>query len=382
MKDSPCIMVIDDLPQNLRLLAEMLQGADYRVRPFLGGPQALKSAEEDPPDLVLLDIDMPGMNGFEVCAAMKGSTRLCEVPIVFISALHHTEAKLEAFQHGGVDYITKPFHLAEVEVRVENQLALKRAQSELQRSNQRLRELEQLRDDLTHMVVHDMRSPLAAILTSLPLLEKALTGSADEMARLALDAAASGGQRLLQMVDDLLDVGRLEAGEMPVRRAECDLGRLARDAVAAVAGLASDREVRILAAEDCVLSGDPELVRRVIENLVTNGLKHTSPDGELRVMVGWEGDTASLRVTDRGPGVPAHLRERIFDKFGRLEEADGKTHGTGLGLAFCRLAVEAHGGSIRVEDNPGGGSTFIVDLPRNPVGAPAPEDAAAARSEP
>ena len=164
------VLVVDDTIENLRLLSELLGEQGYEVRAVTNGRQALQAVEHDPPDLILLDINMPEMNGYEVCRRLKAQERSKDVPVIFLTALTDTADKVRAFDAGGVDYVTKPFQFEEVLARVKTHVALRRAQVELADSYTRLRALEQLRDDLVHMVVHDMRSPLPALLINLRLL--------------------------------------------------------------------------------------------------------------------------------------------------------------------------------------------------------------------
>jgi len=171
------IMVIDDTPANLKLLEEMLRGRGYRVMQFPRGAMALKAAAKNPPDLILLDIMMPEMDGFEVCRRLKAEERLKEIPVLFISSLDDTDSKLKAFSEGGVDYVTKPFQETEVLAWVKTHLELRRKslqietqKRQLQKNYDHLRELEELRDNLVHMIVHDMRSPLTGLLGNTQLL--------------------------------------------------------------------------------------------------------------------------------------------------------------------------------------------------------------------
>jgi two-component system sensor histidine kinase/response regulator len=165
------ILVVDDTPANLRLLTGMLKEQGYRVRPAPNGRLALQAVRAEAPDLILLDINMPEMNGYETCEALKADEAYADIPVIFISALTETSDKIQAFQTGGVDYVTKPFQFEEVQARVEAHLTLFRLKRELEEKYRQLKELEQLRDSLTHMIVHDLRSPLTGTLTTLQLIK-------------------------------------------------------------------------------------------------------------------------------------------------------------------------------------------------------------------
>ncbi|MEI8352800.1 MAG: response regulator, partial [bacterium] len=168
--EAPGILIVDDAPANVRLLADMLKDRGYKIRVALSGELALQAAHNHPPGLILLDINMPEMNGYEVCERLKADAKLRDIPVIFISAMHETLDKVKAFSMGGVDYITKPFQTEEVGARVRTHLELHRQRRELQRSYARLRELENLRDTLVHMIVHDLRNPLSVVRGSLDVV--------------------------------------------------------------------------------------------------------------------------------------------------------------------------------------------------------------------
>src|SRR5262245_40559360 len=160
---APSVLIVDDTVESLRLLSDLLDEQGYEVRPVTNGRQALQAIEQDAPDLILLDINMPEMDGYETCARLRLNERCRDLPVIFLTALADTADKVRAFNVGGVDYITKPFQIDEVLARVRTHIDLKRARSALARSYERLRELEKLRDDLVQMIVHDMASPLLAV---------------------------------------------------------------------------------------------------------------------------------------------------------------------------------------------------------------------------
>ncbi len=356
------ILVVDDTVENLRLLASMLGQYGYEVRPVTNGRQALLAVERDPPDLILLDINMPEMNGYEVCARLKQQPSLKDIPVIFLTALGDVTDKVKAFDIGGIDYVTKPFQIEEVSARVATHLALRRASRELAQSYERLGALEKLRDDLVHMVVHDMRSPLTVLVGHLELLRNAAFAAADQDAGNDLRAAERAARTLCRMANDLLDVSRLEQRKLPVSHAEVELAQLAAEVLSTYRALDRGQELEVRGAAR--VSCDADLVRRVLENLIGNALKH-SPLGTA-VSVDIESRTAGVRVSvaDRGPGVPAAARDRIFEKFETLTgPGERRKHSAGLGLAFCKLAIEAHGGRIGVVPNEPQGSVFWFELP-------------------
>ena len=244
------------------------------------------------------------------------------------------------------------------------------AHRDLQDSYTRLRELESLRDSLTHMIVHDMRTPLTGIAGYLETLRTQEADRLSDDGREFLDVAMSSAQNLIEMVSSLLDISKMEHGEMRLEVSEFDLARAAEDVLAKLESLRAQRRIVLNAPSDPVfVSADAGLISRVIQNLVSNGLKFTSEDGEITVAVQPEDNGVRVSVSDNGPGIPEEYRERIFDKFGQVEaRAQRRQYSTGLGLTFCKLAVEAHGGRIGVDSQEGKGSTFWFVLPGEGTG--------------
>jgi signal transduction histidine kinase len=357
------ILIVDDTIENLRLLAALLGERGFEARPVRSGAEALEAAKHAAPDLILLDITMPGMDGYETCTRLKSMPGLADVPIIFITALGELADKVKAFEVGGADYITKPFQIEEVLARVRVHMALRKAQVELAQNYDRLRSLEQLRDELIHMVVHDMRSPLTVVLAQLQFIHDDISGVVAEPVMKDLDAAIQAAGVINRMANDLLDVSRMEEGKLPLNRQATDLAQLARAVQTAISGWQRGRTMDVDAPGPVPADCDPEIVRRVLENLVSNAIKHTPEDGTITIAL-TPGSPSRVAVMDRGPGVPAQARDRIFEKFGTLATRQSQTyHSAGLGLAFCKLAVEAHGGRIGIDDRDGGGSVFWFELP-------------------
>jgi PAS domain S-box-containing protein len=239
----------------------------------------------------------------------------------------------------------------------ELQLALQHRYEELQR-------LQELRDGLVHMIVHDLRSPLTSVMGYLDLLRSVSEASADERASY-IDIAYSGSVQMAEMIGSLLDINRLEAGEMPVDRQSVDLCEVAADALRSLGGLTIGRHVIESAPDGPVVSScDPALIRRVVGNLLGNALKFTPQSGAITITAARRDGRPRVEVADTGPGIPTDFLGRVFDKFSQADEGRArKRYSTGLGLAFCKLAVEAHGGTIGVDSEVGVGSRFWFELP-------------------
>lgn len=365
---SATIMVVDDTPENLDLLRELLQKEGYRVQVFPRGALALKAALTRPPDLILLDIMMPEMNGFEVCERLKADAVLKEIPVLFLSALTETADKLKAFAAGGEDYVTKPFNFDEINARVRTHLELHRQRRELQEAYDRLRELETLRDNLTHMIVHDMRSPLMSIGGSyeMILMEQ------DRLSQWQMELLTLGQnscRELIEMMSSLLDISRMEAGQMPLNRVVSVVRDIAQSAAQSAAVLTRENALTIrISGESASAFVDCDIIHRIFGNLLGNAIKFSPEGGVIDVGIAPVEGGVRVTVTDQGRGIPPEYHRQIFDKFGQVEaRKEGQKHSSGMGLTFCKLAVEAHGGTIGIESEVGKGSTFWFILPTGGV---------------
>ncbi|HVY26644.1 MAG TPA: hybrid sensor histidine kinase/response regulator [Polyangiaceae bacterium] len=361
------ILVVDDTLENVRLLSSMLGRQGYEVRPVTSGRQALVAAEREVPDLILLDINMPDLDGYEVCSRLKARTELRDVPVIFLTALNDVRDKVKAFEAGGVDYITKPFQFEEVHARVQTHVSLRRASVALEQSFARLQALERLRDDLVHMVVHDMRSPLAVTIGELELLEGANVAALGDDIAEGIASALRCARGVNRMANELLDISRLESGKLPISPVQCDLVELASSVCRVLAGLDHARRLEVESSGPVWVTCDVDLVRRVMENLVSNAVKHSPSGGFVTVSFEVGAGRTRVAVADDGPGVAPDARPRLFEKFGCVDGTRPRRfHSAGLGLAFCRLAVEAMGGSIAFSPREPQGSVFWFELPCAP----------------
>jgi signal transduction histidine kinase len=385
--DRPLVLIADDVPANVELLADQLQLLGFRTVAATDGPGALAGAFAHRPDICLLDVTMPAgdlgvpdrSTGFEVCRRLKRDPRTARTPVIFVTALNDTADRVRAIEAGGDDFLTKPHNRLVLGARVRSLVKLKRATDALADSVRKLRELEKVRDDLLNMLVHDLKSPLAGVLATLEMTADGDFGPVPERARNALAQAQGRGDELLALIDDLLEVARLEEGRLTLRPEPLEPARL-------LAELARDWEVRFAAAGvraefDTAANGAPPfvgdrtLLRRVLNNLLENALTHAAgdaaPGAPLTVRVSArlaDGAGVLFTVADNGPGVPPEYQELIFRKFETVRLTGSlRARGSGLGLAFCRMVVEAHGGRVWVQSAPGRGAAFHVALPRVPA---------------
>jgi two-component system sensor histidine kinase/response regulator len=358
------VLVVDDQDTNRLLLRDMLEAQGHEVIEAVEGSEALQRVAETAPDVVLLDIGLPGMDGFEVCRRLKAEPATASIPVLLVTALSHRDHRLLGIGAGANDYITKPVDKSDLSLRVRNAIRMRQLYLEVEEQYRRLEKLELLRDSLVHMLVHDLRSPLAGIRAYLDLLKLDGAGKLDSELTESIDAARKVAVEMTDMVSDLLDVSRMEVGKMPLELAPADVGALAVDAVAA-AGAAPRVRIRVETTADTLrVVCDAGIIRRVIANLVGNAVKFTPVSGQITVIVRGDGAEVKVSVVDTGPGIPPEYHQKVFDKFGQVEAArHGAKHSSGLGLTFCKFAVEAHGGRIGLESAPGKGSTFWLVLP-------------------
>lgn len=360
------IMVVDDTPTNLTLLNDILKKIGYRVLAFPRGDLAIKAAIKSPPDLILLDIMMPDLNGFEVCKRLKSYEHLKEIPIIFISALDDLENKIKAFSVGGVDYVTKPFQFEEVHARVKTHLKLNQQKKRLKENYERLKELEALRDSLVHMIVHDLRSPLMSITGYLDL---ALMEELPEKAKAYLTNVKSSSQMLIELINTLLDVNKIESGNMSLEYSPVEINSLVTRTMNNLSALKGTRSLKFISEnKEIIVNCDRQLIERVIWNLVGNAIKFTPErNGQIIVSTVASGNLVKIGVSDNGHGIPREYQEVIFEKFAQAHcRESGIRTSTGLGLTFCKLVAEAHGGKIYVESEQNKGTTFWVELPLDP----------------
>jgi len=359
------ILVVDDDERNRRLLHDLLTVHGHRVQTAADGLLALQAMAADDFDVVLLDVMMPKMDGHEVCRRLKADERWAAIPVLMVTSLSERQDRIRGMQAGADDFLTKPVDAQEVQLRVRNAVRTKRLYDRVRDSFERLQALETLRDDLLHLVVHDMKSPLSVIGVNLEFLHDEARPLLDPSLQGCLDDSRWSTDQLLDMVRSLLDISRMEQDRMPVEKVECDLAALVKEAMTPMRALAIDaRLVFDPPPQGLVIRCDRDLIGRVITNLTSNALRYTQAGSEVRLELSATETTVTLRVRDHGPGIPPEYRETIFDKFTRVEgHRKGKHLSTGLGLSFCKLAVHAHGGCIGVENAPDQGSVFWVELP-------------------
>ena len=373
------VLLVDDQLANRALVSAYLR-ASYDLVEAEDGAGAIRILKHQPVDLVLLDVMMPDMSGFEVCRLIKlmaGDDQY--LPVILLTALGEQEDRNTGLEAGADDFLSKPVDRQELLLRVKTFVKLRRQDIRIRRQlaelaerdliirNQfeDLRAMGSLKDDLISLMVHDLRNPLTGIAGFLESLDTEID---DQEVRVSAQMALDSTNRLGETLDDMLQVRLLESGSVRIHRELIQADALVRDAIASVFG--ADRAGRVEIAPvtdmtDVFVAADRKLVRRAIENLLTNALKYSPAGGIVSASVRQVGDDVEIEVADRGRGIPDDVKAQLFQKFGSVEADRGEARrGVGLGLYLVKLVATAHGGRAVVRDRDGGGTAFGLFLPR------------------
>jgi two-component system sensor histidine kinase/response regulator len=368
MTDTPAmlgdILVVDDTPANLRLLAQMLSAHGYKVRPVPSGGQALDAARAAPPDLILLDVNMPELNGYDVCQRLKADDRTHDVPVLFISALDDIDSKVKAFTAGGVDYITKPFQVEEVAARVATHLTLRNLQKQLQAINSSLAQRNADLDSFAHTVAHDLKNALNTIMGHAGLLADDLDALPPETIAFSAQAINRMSHKMNNIIEELMVLAGVR--NQTVVAQPLDMASVVAEAYQRIEYLIHEScaEVR-LPAHWPVALGHAPWIEEVWVNYLSNAIKYggaaeSVPHIELGSTLLDDG-CVQFWVRDDGRGLSAEDQARLFTQFERLDQVS--TTGHGLGLSIVKRIVEKLGGQVAVDSKIGAGSTFSFTLP-------------------
>ncbi|MDM8549050.1 response regulator [Desulfobacterales bacterium HSG2] len=388
--DKPAVIqLVDDMPENLKVLRKILAEQGYGIRTSINGTLALRSAHEDPPDLILLDIRMPGMDGYEVCRELKADESTRDIPVIFISALDETEDKVKAFSFGGVDFITKPFQEEEVLARVRTHLGIRELQRGLQKEiadrtlaekaalkneetarmalktlHERTEELERSNMDLeqfAYAISHDLTEPLRMVSSYVKLLERRYKGKLDSDADDFIAFAVDGAVRMHTLLKEMLAFSRVGTRGKPFGPVEAEhiLEQTLTDLSVSI------RESGAVVTHDALprVIADASQLARVFQNLIANAVKFRGEEPP-RIHITAEKNDGEwvFSFKDNGIGIAPKYSDRIFVIFQRLHTRE-EYPGTGMGLAMCKKIVERHAGRLWVESREGAGSTFYFTIP-------------------
>ena len=356
------VLIVDDDPVNRELLHAYLEGLGHQLVDASSGEQALELVDRAAPDLVLLDVMLPGLDGFATTQRIKERCRDELLPVILVTALDDQAARLRGLRSGADEFLTKPVDRHELELRMTHLLALRDKEAALARRNVELAELQRFRDEMSQLIVHDLKNPLTVMLTNLEfVLSDDSIASPDAVE--ALRDSKAAGDRALRLLANLLDVAKLEAGRLQPQRSRAPLRALVDPLVQERLPLARSRGITITSRlHKEAVHADVELIGRVVENIFDNALRYTPAGGLIAVEANEAEGAVQLRIGNSGAPVPPESRGRVFEKFSQAQEGVGRMN-LGLGLYFCRLAIEAHGGRIWLEETPRLPTVFSLELP-------------------
>ena len=358
---SHTVLVVDDHLVSLRLLTAILQGAGYTVITGSNSQEALEQITSQSPDIILLDVMMPGMDGFSLCRKLKKDPESSDIPLIFLTSLSQKEDIIEGFNAGGNDYIVKPFNQQELLARVRNHLHI----YDMLQENKRLTELSEdanrSKTEFLASMSHEIRTPLNSIIGMAEVLaDTPLSSEQHNYVRIF----RSAGESLLEIINDILDLSKIEAGQTEVEAIDFHLPSLLDSVVSILSVRAAEQNtpisIQIHPDVPCGLRGDPTRLRQILINLVGNGLKFTE-NGMVQISVSLDsGNRVLFAVKDNGIGIPKKKQELIFESFTQADSLTTRKYGgTGLGLTICKKLTTIMNGHIWLESSPGNGSTFF-----------------------
>jgi signal transduction histidine kinase len=372
---SPLILVADDVPANVELLFDQLTTLGYRTISADDGPSAIAACFEHNPDLCILDVSMPAgdlgvdtrSTGFEVCRRIKRDPRTARIPVIFVTALNDTGDRVKGIEAGGDDFLTKPHNRLVLGARVRSLLKLKAATDALENSYKKLRELEKVRDDLMKMIVHDLKTPLTSVLATLEMLGDGDFGSLTGAQKEAIADTEGKAEDLLALIEDILEIARIEEAAVSLNYEQIAPAALLAELQHDFAHRFEQEgtQAKVSVDDDTPLfEADKGLLKRVFSNLIQNAVTHSATSISLTLAARKIPDAVLFTVSDNGPGIPPEYHEVIFRKFGQVSGPHSpRVRSSGLGLTFCKLVVDLHGGMIWVNSKEGEGSSFYVQIP-------------------
>lgn len=362
----PIILVVDDTEDNLDLLEFALKRKPVQMLRAGSGKECLQIAAQNHPDVILLDIQMPEMDGFETLKHLRASKKTLGIPVIFLTAQRKDASSIEqGLSLGADEYLTKPIDIDELLVRTRSLVRFKKMEAELERT----------KADFMAMLIHDMRSPIGGISSILELLEEPLIKNSpiQDVHRELLVSAEDATRRLLNLINDMLDLSKFEAGKMNLTRDPVLIGEIANRIIKQMQPQFKQKQIQLnISLEEDLpsISVDSQKIAQVFTNILSNALKFTPADGTVKITITSSKDAAGSNefiqtsIINDGPGIPPDELPMLFERYKQGVASEiVQAKGTGLGLAICKLIVEAHGGVITAESEPGKITTFRFSLP-------------------
>jgi signal transduction histidine kinase len=363
------VLVVDDNRGDLRLAQEAIRGEEFDVAMVSSGADALRAIELHVPDVVLLDLILPDMDGGEVLQRIRESEPGRDLPVIILTGKSDVDDVVAGLSLGATDYVTKPYHPAIVRARIRLHHAAKQGRDELRRINR-------LKDEFLSVASHDLQNPVSTIIGYAGWLLEGRAGDLLEPHRDSVMRIYKNATFMRELIADLLDLLKIEAGRMTLYPERMDVGEIVREAIERNTFAAADKDIGLRSNVDPrvpSLVADPLKIQQLLNNLISNGIKFSNPGAQVEVHVKRALGGVQMAVSDTGQGIPEAERDKLFRKWGQLSvRATRGEKSTGLGLMIAKKIVDLHGGRIWVESEVGKGSTFHVFLPLTPAAPVAP----------
>ena len=364
------ILIVDDIPSNIQILAEAMR-YQYQIIFATTGQKAVELAtSEQELDLILLDIMLPDIDGYEVCRQLKVNPLTKEIPIIFITAKSDETDETKGFECGGVDYIIKPFKIPIVKARVHTQLELKKKRDMLEKMSSRLEQLNQMKNKFLGIAAHDLRSPLGSVRGFARLLSEELEDTLADDQKEFLEIIYKQSNHMLALVNDLLDVAVIESGKLDLRIHQGNLIEMINNRIRLFQYQLKKKNIQISTQfEDIPVIGfDQTRIAQVMDNLLSNAIKFSPQSETITVQVSYIQEKIRVDVIDKGAGISEEHQPHIFGAFQKFRNnQSGGEKSTGLGLSIVKRIIEAHHGTIEVESTKGKGTMMSFFLPANEI---------------
>lgn len=360
------ILVVDDNKENLKVVSNFLKEKGYQIALSLNASDALKILRENEIDLVLLDIMMPGTDGYTFCKTMKADEALKEIPVVFLTAKTETADLVEGFRVGGVDYITKPFHKEELLARVQNHIDLADAKKQIKKQAEQILRINKTKDRLYSVIAHDIKSPFANISMLLSSIAEGYLQPGTEEYDEILQSLNASTKETYALLENLLRWTRAQTGDLEYVPEKIHLQELAYNVVRNLNSNARNKNIalELLIEDDLSCLADTMMLQSILQNLVSNALKFTPKGGSVIVSGAKKGDQVRIMVKDSGVGIPEENMKKLFSSDGHFTtEGTNSEKGSGLGLLLVKDFVQRNKGTVTVESQTGKGTTFTIMLP-------------------
>jgi signal transduction histidine kinase len=361
------ILIVEDDRLNARIIASILRPEGYIISEVDSGEAALETYPDFQPDLILLDVVMGGISGFDTCRRLKADPSAANVPIIFITAKNQPDDIVAGLEAGGIDYVVKPFQPREVIARIRTHLHLRALLEHQQHLISDLSKANAAKNHFLGIAAHDLRNPLTSIRGLSEFMLDGSSGELSEDQRAMIRSVHSATHAMLDLLNELLDISIIESGEMRLDLTPTNFADIVHDAVFLNGLTAARKQMKIscrpFKPSRAVLI-DARKIRQVIDNLLSNAIKFSPPGTTITVELSEDADHQTVSVQDQGPGIPPDEMSMLFTSFGKTSvRPTGGEKSTGLGLAICRKIIEAHRGTVAASNRPTGGADFRIILP-------------------